>query len=551
MQDPHHGEVRPRSYRLRWQITVLSNIWQPTQEFFHTELETLTRWHIFIHSVRDAKGGSRFCCTVGYDSLVPAHRQTIQARFSGIVSMDTRTLSIINQDHQFSSGDGTSSLAWNFAVPFVMPNTIHNLIFEFVFTINVRHFAIYTDHEMAYLTHLSDDLLLMMSETGYRMMSLVTAGFPEVREVHPFILYSRWRNFNKVHQITGWSVMVPISERVLHYILTFLYRGIIPTLLLESRHSTELSQVIHIYQLHILKKMLCLYLETQSRVDLYNSTTSNSTVSLKFERIDSPPVQRRQSMFPIAGMGNFVFVTVTVEDVDGIGPWLSYRVSSCLTTDLEYEICISVRKNKKKEILAHYAYNTVRGLAFTEERLVLFLGSKHIFGNFLSSDERMLLSIDLTYSVALPRYNLTDTSPIAEPNNAVSLWDLATDLWSALKSGLHADMRVIPQEPSETLKATSCNRFMFRARLKRWDNIMTAQQMSGNDIPTIHLPLNDFCVEWLLRFMYTAEARPVPHGPRMELTRFAVENDFASMLSLLNQTDFELLFGNLLRSRHD
>ncbi|GIY63180.1 hypothetical protein CDAR_492771 [Caerostris darwini] len=550
MQNPHHGEVRARDYRLRWQITVLSNIWKPAQEFFHTEMETLTRWHIFIQSVRDAKGGSRFYCSVGYDSLVPAHRQTIEARFSGTASIDNKTLSIIDQDHQFSSGDGTTRLAWNFTVPFVMPTTFHHLIFEFVFTINVRHFNEYTNLEMENLNQLSDDLLLMMSETEYRRMSLVTAGFPEVREVHPFILYSRWRNFNKVHQITGWSVAVPISERVLHYILTFLYRGIIPRLLLELWHRTELSRVIHYYQLHILKKMLYLYIESQNREDLYPSTTSNSTASLKFGRIDSPPVQHRH--FPVSGKGNFVFVTVTLEDVDGIGPWLSYRVTSCLPMDFEYEICISVRKSKKKEILAHYAYNTIRGVAFTEERLVLFLGSKHIFGRFLSSDERILLSIHLTYSKEWPSYHLTDTAPVAEPNDAVSLRDLATDLWSALKSGLHADMRVIPRDdPSGTQQVTSCNRFMFRARLKRWDNIMTAQQMSGNDIPTIQLPLNDFCVDWLLRFMYTAEARSVPHVSRMELTQFAAENDFDSMRRLLSRPDFEALVGNQLRSRHD
>ncbi|GIY90848.1 hypothetical protein CDAR_549471 [Caerostris darwini] len=268
-------------------------------------------------------------------------------------------------------------------------------------------------------------------------------------------------------------------------------------------------------------------------------------------RIDATSARYRRLQFPIP-IARDLALTVTVEDVDGIGPWLSYYISTALIMDLDYEICISVTGDGERTILAHYGCHTIKGPSAIGASRVLFLGSRKVFGGLLS-DDGLILGINVTHSAAWPRTQNLALSAVPFPGIDISLGDLVTDLWGGLKSGLHADMRVIPRgEPPETEKGTYCHRFMFRARLEAWDNIISEEQMRGNDIPSIQLQLNEVCVEWLLRFMYTAEARRIPDMLKLELIRFSVDNEFEPMRHIPSQPNFQKLFiRNHLRSRHD
>ncbi|GIX93013.1 hypothetical protein CEXT_366251 [Caerostris extrusa] len=547
---------RFKEYRLEWEMNIRGNTWRRIEECLYMELSTLTRWHIFINPERLHNGGSRFFCSVGYKSLVHGHRQTIEAELQSKVSLNAELISNIDGNNEFSSGDAETDFKWDFDVPFLTPGVEHVLLVDITFAINVRHFANYSNLEIGNMLWLSNDLNVISCEKGYSMMRLFPSDMDDCVfvEVHPFILYSRWKNFNRVHDIRDWAVRVDISHYVLSLILVFLYSGTLPYPLRNFPYIVEVFHIIEKYDLYILYKMFYFYPELEHRVDRYESVVFDTSVSLTFRsgmRIDATSARYRRLQFPIPNERDLA-LTVTVEDVDGIGPWLSYYVSTGLIMDLDYEICITVTGDGERTILAHYGCHTIKGPSAIGASRVLFLGSRKVFGGLLS-DDGLILGINVTHSSAWPRTETLAHSEVPFPGIDISLGDLVTDLWGALKLGLHTDMRVIPRgEPPETEKGTHCHRFMFRARFEAWDNIISEGQMRGNDIPTIQLQLNEVCVEWLLRFMYTAEARRIPRMLKLELIRFTVDNEFESLRHLLSRSDFQELFArNLLRSRHD
>ncbi|GIY63182.1 hypothetical protein CDAR_492791 [Caerostris darwini] len=161
---------------------------------------------------------------------------------------------------------------------------------------------------------LANDLKVASCEKGYPMMHLFPADMDNCLsvEVHPFILYSRWKNFNRVHDIRDWTVRVNISHYVLSLILIFLYSGILPNPLRNLPYIVEVFHNIGKYDLYILYEMFYSYPESEHRVDRYESLVFDTSVSLTFRsgmRIDATcRLGHRRLQFPSHCKGDLAWL---------------------------------------------------------------------------------------------------------------------------------------------------------------------------------------------------------------------------------------------------